>query len=125
MIVANPASRLDAGVLGDGRTIVAIATTMGRGALAMVRLSGPDTAAIAQRLLRTASLEPRRASYTHAVDPDDGHVLDEVVATFYRAPHSFTGEDLLEISTHGGLHNSPRVRIGSSPEAYGFRKLQV
>ena len=55
-------------------------------------------------LLRTASLEPRRASRSHAIDPDDGHVLDEVVATLYRAPHSFTGEDLLEISTHGGLH---------------------
>ncbi len=104
MIVPNPAPRLDAGVLSDGRTIAAIATTTGRGALAMVRLSGPDAVAIAQRLLRTASLEPRRASRTHAIDPDDGHVLDEVVATFYRAPHSFTGEDLLEISTHGGLH---------------------
>jgi len=104
MIVPQAASRLDAGVLSDGRTIAAIATTTGRGALAMVRLSGPDTAAIAQRVLRTDSLEPRRASHTHAIDPDDGHVLDEVVATFYRAPHSFTGEDLLEISTHGGLH---------------------
>lgn len=104
MIVTDPAPHLDASVLSDGRTIAAIATTTGRGALAIVRLSGPDVSNIAQRLLRTASLEPRRAGHTHAVDPEDGRVLDEVVATFYRAPHSFTGEDLLEISTHGGLH---------------------
>jgi len=94
---------LNAGVLSDGQTIVAIATATGRGALATVRLSGPDVEDIAQKLLRAAPLQPRRASYTHAIAPDDGQVLDEVVATFYRAPHSFTGEDLLEISTHGGL----------------------
>jgi tRNA modification GTPase len=103
MTVADPAPRLDAGVLSDGRTIAAIATPTGRGALAIVRLSGPEVGAIAQRVLRAPALPPRQATYAHAVDPDDGHVLDEVVATFYRAPHSFTGEDLLEISTHGGL----------------------
>jgi tRNA modification GTPase len=103
MTVADPAPRLDASVLSDGRTIAAIATATGRGALATVRLSGPDVEAIARKMLRAGALQPRRASYTHAVDPDDGQILDEVVATFYRAPHSFTGEDLLEISTHGGL----------------------
>ena len=103
MIVPNPAPRVDTGVLSDGRTIAAIATATGRGALAIVRLSGPDVEVIAQRLLRTVSPQPRRAIHTHAIDPDDGRVLDEVVATFYRAPHSFTGEDLLEIATHGGL----------------------
>ena len=103
MTVADPAPRLDASVLSDGRTIAAIATATGRGALATVRLSGPDVEAIARKMLRAGALQPRRASYTHAVDPDDGQILDEVVATFYRAPYSFTGEDLLEISTHGGL----------------------
>jgi tRNA modification GTPase len=104
MIVAGSAPRLDTSVLGDGRTIAAIATTTGRGALALVRLSGPEVSSIARKVLRSAALQPRQASYTHAIDPEDGHVLDEVVATFYRAPHSFTGEDLLEISTHGGIH---------------------
>jgi len=69
----------------------------------MVRLSGPDILAIAPRLLRGASLAPRRASRAQVIDPENGHLLDEVIATFYRAPHSFTGEDLLEITTHGGL----------------------
>jgi tRNA modification GTPase len=104
MTVTDPAPRLDASVLSDGRTIAAIATTTGRGALAIVRLSGPDVSTIAPRLLRTTSLPPRHATRARVVDPEDGQVLDEVVATFYRAPNSFTGEDLLEISTHGGLH---------------------
>jgi tRNA modification GTPase len=123
MIVPNPAPRLDAGVLSDGRTIAAIATTTGRGALAMVRLSGPDAMAIAQRILRRDSLEPRRASHTHAVDPDDGHVLDEVVATLCRAPHSFTGEDLLEISTHGG-HHVPTAVLAAAIRA-GARQAEA
>lgn len=104
MTVTDPAPGLDASVLSDGRTIAAIATTTGRGALAVVRLSGPDVLAIVPRLLGTTSLQPRRASRAHVIDPEDGNVLDEVVATLYRGPNSFTGEDLLEISTHGGIH---------------------
>ena len=103
MTVTDPAPRLDTSVLSDGRTIAAIATTTGRGALAVVRLSGPDVSVIAPRLLRSTSLQPRRATRAHAIDPEDGNVLDEVVVTLYHAPNSFTGEDLLEISTHGGL----------------------
>jgi tRNA modification GTPase len=123
MTVADPAPRLDAGVLSDGRTIAAIATTTGRGALAIVRLSGPEAEAIAQRLLRASVLPPRQATYAHAVDPDDGHVLDEVVATLYRAPHSFTGEDLLEISTHGG-HQVPTAVLAAAIRA-GARQAEA
>jgi tRNA modification GTPase len=123
MTVADPAPRLDAGVLSDGRTIAAIATSTGRGALAIVRLSGPEVEVIAQRLLRASALPPRQATYAHAVDPDDGHVLDEVVATFYRAPHSFTGEDLLEISTHGGLQ-VPTAVLGAAIRA-GARQAEA
>ncbi len=93
---------IGADVLGDGRTIVAQATAAGRGALAVVRLSGPSARAIAQRLLHPAPETPRRA--TRCVVHDlDGSVLDDAIATFYAAPHSFTGEDVLEVSTHGGL----------------------
>lgn len=69
----------------------------------MVRLSGPGVSPIASKLLRTTSLHARQPVLTHVIDPDDGSVIDEVVATLYRAPNSFTGEDLLEISTHGGF----------------------
>src|SRR5687768_4189474 len=97
---AAPLSAAEA--LGDGRTIAAIATAPGRSALATVRVSGPDAPSIGRRLLHPAPEAPRRA--THCLLRDvDGAVVDEVVATLFVAPHSFTGEHLLEVSTHGGL----------------------
>ena len=98
----RPASSLDASALGDGRTIAAIATAPGRGALAIVRISGSDAAVIAERLLRPVPHEARHATRVQVIDPEDGSTLDDAVATRYIAPASFTGEDLLEITTHGG-----------------------
>jgi tRNA modification GTPase len=97
-----PATALDTSVLGDGRTIAAIATAPGRGALAIVRLSGPDVPEINERLLRPPPRVARQAMRVHVVDPNDGSLLDDVIATRFVAPASFTGEDLLEITTHGG-----------------------
>ena len=95
-------SGLDAATLGDDRTIAAVSTPMGRGALAVVRISGPDSRTIANALLDPPPTIPRHA--THCVVRDaSGVVLDDVIATLYVAPRSFTGEDLLEVSTHGGL----------------------
>ena len=91
-----------ADVVGDRRTIAAIATAAGRSALATVRLSGPDAPDIARRLLDPAPDSPRQATRCLLRDVD-GTVVDEVVATLFAAPHSFTGEHLLEVSTHGGL----------------------
>jgi tRNA modification GTPase len=76
-------------------TIVAISTPLGRGAIGIVRLSGPDAATIAARLSdRTTAFEPRRATFTTLLH-------DQVVVTFYPAPHSYTAEDVVEISAHG------------------------
>jgi tRNA modification GTPase len=91
-----------ANALDDGSTIVARATAAGRGALAIVRLSGPAVPAIARVLLEPWPEDPRRAVHA-TVRNANGTVLDDVVAVRYAAPHSFTGEDLLEITTHGGL----------------------
>jgi tRNA modification GTPase len=102
VIQTRPASSLDASTLGDGRTIAAIATPSGRGALAIVRISGSETAAIAERLLRPVPQQARRVSRVQVIDPIDGSVLDDAMATLFLAPASFTGEDLLEITTHGG-----------------------
>jgi len=93
---------LDATALSDGRTIAAIGTASGRSALAIVRLSGRDVPALAERLLRPAPRRPRHAARAHVIDPDNGSELDDVVVTRFVAPHSFTGEDVLEITTHGG-----------------------
>lgn len=101
-MTVGPASALDTSALGDGRTIAAIGTAPGRGALAIVRLSGPDVSMIAKRLLRPFPQVPRHATRARVVDPNDGSLLDDVVVTRFVAPATFTGEDLLEITTHGG-----------------------
>jgi tRNA modification GTPase len=86
-------------------TIVAIATPPGRGGLGVVRLSGPDAPGIVLTLLgRGAPLEPRRATFARLrAQAEDGgpHVIDQVVVTSFTAPHSYTGEAVVEISAHG------------------------
>jgi tRNA modification GTPase len=84
----------------DQDTIVAIATPPGRGGIGIVRLSGPASLTALRRVL-TLSPEPRRAHFTRISDPATHSPIDEGVATFFQAPHSYTGEDVLEIATHG------------------------
>jgi tRNA modification GTPase len=84
--------------LGD--TIVALASAPGRGAIALVRLSGPDAFSIAATLLRASLLEPRTA---HLCDLFDGEEkLDQALVTLFPGPNSFTGDDTVEFSIHGG-----------------------
>jgi tRNA modification GTPase len=83
-------------------TIVAIATPAGRGALGVVRLSGPRALDLAGTLLECgAALRPRHATLTRVSSDDGAGVVDEVVATFFPAPHSYTGEHVVEITGHG------------------------
>ncbi len=80
--------------------IVAIATAPGRGAVGIVRLSGRGLESFAQAFCGR-SLRPREASYLPFRDAD-GSVIDQGLALFFPAPHSFTGEDVLELQAHGG-----------------------
>ena len=81
-------------------TIVAIATPAGRGGIGVVRISGPAAAGAAAVIAeRTAPLEPRRATLTRVLAGDTA--VDRAVLTFFPGPHSYTGEDVLEISAHG------------------------
>ena len=80
-------------------TVVALSTPRGRGALAVIRLSGPDAIAIARRMARVDRFEPRSATLTTLKAGDE--VLDQVLVTCFAAPHSLTGEDVVEISCHG------------------------
>jgi tRNA modification GTPase len=84
-------------------TIVAVATAPGRGGLGVVRLSGPRAEAIATELIRfpRCPLETQRATLGEFFDPQSGCVLDQVVVTCFRQPHSYTAEDVVEISCHG------------------------
>jgi tRNA modification GTPase len=81
-------------------TIVAIATPPGRGGIGVVRVSGTNAKTIGSRLLERGELQPRRATFTRALDAD-GVAIDQVVATLFSAPASYTGEDVVEISAHG------------------------
>ena len=87
---------------GAGDTIAALATPTGRGALAVIRLSGPDAHAVAARVVRPWRAEPRSAYLAALYDPESGAVIDRPVVTVYAAPRSYTGEDLVELSVHGG-----------------------
>lgn len=83
-------------------TIVALATPQGVGAIGVIRLSGPQAIAIADRLMPGKGLAGKESHTAHVgYLKEDGRVLDEVVATIYRNPKSYTGEDVVEISTHG------------------------
>lgn len=87
--------------LDPSDTIVAVATPPGRGALAVVRLSGRDAHPIAQGALDRWPSAPRSAMVAH-VRGDTSDVLDQAVVIRYDAPASYTGEDSVELITHGG-----------------------
>jgi tRNA modification GTPase len=80
--------------------IVSIATAPGRGAVGIVRVSGRDLAAFVMTLLGR-SLTPRQATYL-PFKSDAGEVIDQGLAIYFPAPHSYTGEDVLELQAHGG-----------------------
>ncbi|HEY9517177.1 MAG TPA: tRNA uridine-5-carboxymethylaminomethyl(34) synthesis GTPase MnmE [Gemmatimonadaceae bacterium] len=87
---------------GSDDTIVALATAPGRAALAVIRLSGPRAHAIAARVLRPWRSTPRSAYLATLRGPGTDAVIDRPVVTVYAAPRSYTGEDLVELSVHGG-----------------------
>jgi len=90
-------------------TIVAIATPPGRGGIGVVRLSGPDARAIALPMLRLKhELEPGHAIFGELIEPSpvlaersSADRIDEVVVTYFAKPHSYTTDDIIEISAHG------------------------
>ena len=87
-------------------TITAIATPLGEGAIGIVRISGTEAVAIANRIFQGKNLETvdsHTLNYGHILDPDKDETLDEVMVGVMRAPRTFTREDVIEINTHGGI----------------------
>src|SRR5687768_1946334 len=84
-------------------TIVAVATPSGRSAIGMLRLSGPRSVEIIRSLVRDEQFtpEPNRVVLKRIMAGDSDEVLDYALVSFFEAPHSFTGEDMIEISCHG------------------------
>lgn len=88
----------------DSFPIAAIATAPGRGGIGVVRLSGKHLDPLIPALCRLpqgASLQPRHATYLDFIR-EDGSVIDQGIAIYFKAPHSYTGEDVLELQGHGG-----------------------
>ena len=76
-------------------TIVAIATPPGCGGIGVVRIAGPDAVSILATLSGADVLQPRHATFTRLTSPSDGSVIDHVVVTWFQAPHSYTGDDVV------------------------------
>ena len=99
---------------GDDDTIVAIATAPGRGAVALVRLSGARAISIARALgafggASGGDVLARRTQLITVRDPVSGDTIDQALVTAFVAPRSYTGEDVVELATHGGLVSPQRV----------------
>ncbi|MFN3565324.1 MAG: tRNA uridine-5-carboxymethylaminomethyl(34) synthesis GTPase MnmE [Burkholderiaceae bacterium] len=90
-------------MISDKDPIVAIATAPGRGGIGIVRLSGADLAPVIEAVLgaRARALAPRRATFARFLDAA-GEAIDEGIALLFAAPHSYTGETVLELQAHGG-----------------------
>lgn len=91
------------GLTGD--TICAVSTPQGRGGIAIIRVSGPQALSIVQRRWQGKALNAMKSHTVHLgrlVDAD-GEILDQAVLTVYRAPNSFTGEDVVELACHGSM----------------------
>lgn len=95
----------------DGGTIAAISTAAGEGAIALIRITGEDAVGVADRVFRgkqrPSQFESRVQHFGEIVDSE--RVVDQVMITVHRAPSSYTGEDVVEISCHGGMLVSARV----------------
>jgi tRNA modification GTPase len=93
---------------GEAETICAVASAVG-GAVGMVRLSGPRAPELLGRVCRLPRLEARRMHAASLRAPQSGEVLDRVLVCYMPAPHSYTGEDVVEVHGHGGELNLGRI----------------
>ncbi len=96
-------------------TIAAVSTPYGKGGVAMIRISGADAVAVGERIFRPRSGK-KLSEQTHGfmtygeiVMPNEATALDDGMAVVFRAPHSFTGEDTVEITCHGGILVTQKV----------------
>ncbi|WP_028563565.1 tRNA uridine-5-carboxymethylaminomethyl(34) synthesis GTPase MnmE [Paenibacillus pinihumi] len=94
-------------------TIAAISTAVGEGGIAVIRISGPQAVDSAYAIFKSATDIREAATHTvhygHIADPRTGEVVEEVLLTVMRGPRSFTAEDVVEISTHGGYISVKKV----------------
>lgn len=94
-------------------TIVALASPSGAGAIAVIRLSGKDALSIAEQVFQSVSGKAVSQQKTHTIHlghiVDDGKVFDQVLLSIFKNPHSYTGEDVIEISCHGSTYIQQQI----------------
>ena len=83
-------------------TIFALSSAPGKSGVAVVRISGNDLSDLFKRIINKNEFEPRHAYFTNFKD-DNGELIDQCIAVFFNAPFSFTGEDIIEIHSHGAM----------------------
>ena len=111
-LVRSTSSARDDSHLIATETIAAISTPPGEGAIALVRISGPAAVSIAEKIFRGKKRPSRFAShiqYFGDIVTESGGLIDEVMMSIHRAPASYTGEDIVEISCHGGTLVTAKV----------------
>ena len=93
----------------SNKTVAAISTAHGKGGVAMIRISGDDALSVAKRVfrLRAENVVPRHTYYGEILS--DGDVIDDGTLVYFKAPNSYTGEDVCEICCHGGLYSTRAV----------------
>jgi len=100
-------------MLSDSDTIAAIATPPGTGALALIRVSGPDAQALVASCIdpktRFTQCEPRKIALHTIIDPSSNTPLDQAMIVKYAAPRSYTGQEMVEICCHGGEFAAPAI----------------
>lgn len=88
-------------------TIAAIATAMGEGGIGIVRVSGPDSIAVVDKIYkgkkRLSTVDSHTIHYGHLIDPVTGTIQEEVMVSVMKAPKTFTREDVVEVNCHGGI----------------------
>ena len=87
-------------MLNDRNTIAAISTAQGQGGIGIVRLSGNDALKIAKKIC-SGTITPRHVGF-HNFQDESQEILDQGIALYFVNPHSFTGEDVIELHGHGG-----------------------
>ncbi len=86
-------------------TIAAISTPRGFGGIGVVRISGPAALEISNKIFSKKIENPNYAYAGSVIDPETGDPVDTCVAIYFKAPHSYTGEDVVELQMHGGIKN--------------------
>lgn len=89
-------------MIGQHDTIAAIATPSGTGGVCIIRISGAQALAIAKQLSKIEDVRKRHVHFAHFY-AQDGSLIDQGILLYFQAPHSFTGEDVVELQGHGGI----------------------